>query len=513
MKNKKYFFQNSLILLPFIHLFVINVFQIRTAETVKLATFAVLYLLFFNLLRYFLHKYLPIKNSDYFAVIIFYLSFNYSNITIFIYFEAFEFIKFVPNYSFFSFILLLIILLVASTKNSFDKLFEFSTFTYFVLILIISFNSININQEQNNRDVRTNGSYENIKLIERPDVYFIIYDGLPSLPTMERFYNYDTRRFDDLFSKNKLTKYNLAASSYGRTKYTMSSLFNMEYIFQAGDIPFSDRANLSERYRSGNSVFENILRNNDYSLYKFGLAFNCNESRNDKCITENIENYREKNSVYFDLIMRTPFKILIEKGYIKLSPSLSIGCKDGCGDPELSEIFNNINSNDKPKAVFFHFMDTHGPYLLGENCELLDDPIFDLPKTNIKSYKKSLNCAYLKIETLIENLDLENDIVFIQSDHGPNYDKMELTSIEDLTFEQVLNRYSTFSISNLDNFCDEENVDLNRTVNTFIYFVNCFGTSEIALLEVKNFLAFGKINSFVFDITKFVQETISANYK
>ena len=119
----------------------------------------------------------------------------------------------------------------------------------------------------------------------------------------------------------------------------------------------------------------------------------------------------------------------------------------------------------------------------------------------------------MKIEALIENLDLENDIVFIQSDHGPNYDKMELTSIEDLTFEQVLNRYSTFSISNLDNFCDEENVDLNRTVNTFIYFVNCFGTSEIALLEVKNFLAFGKINSFVFDITKFVQETISANYK
>ena len=159
MKNKKIFFQNSLILLPFIHLFVINVFQIRTAETVKLATFAVLYLLFFNLLRYFLHKYLPIKNSDYFAVIIFYLSFNYSNITIFIYFEAFEFIKFVPNYSFFSFILLLIILLVASTKNSFDKLFEFSTFTYFVLILIISFNSININQEQNNRDVSTNESY------------------------------------------------------------------------------------------------------------------------------------------------------------------------------------------------------------------------------------------------------------------------------------------------------------------------------------------------------------------
>jgi hypothetical protein len=42
------------------------------------------------------------------------------------------------------------------------------------------------------------------------------------------------------------------------------------------------------------------------------------------------------------------------------------------------------------------------------------------PKQNIKSYKKSLNCAYLKIETLIENLDLENDIVFIQSDHGPN---------------------------------------------------------------------------------------------
>ena len=104
-------------------------------------------------------------------------------------------------------------------------------------------------------------------------------------------------------------------------------------------------------------------------------------------------------------------KIRIEKGVLKLSPSLSIGCGDGCGDPELDEVFKNISKDDKPKAVFLHFMDTHGPYLLGKNCELLDDPIFDLPKTSVKSYKESLDCAYLKIETLIKILDLKKLII------------------------------------------------------------------------------------------------------
>ena len=105
-------------------------------------------------------------------------------------------------------------------------------------------------------------------------------------------------------------------------------------------------------------------------------------------------------------------------------------------------------------------MDTHGPYLLGNNCELLEEPIYDLPKTNIKSYKESLNCAYKNIEKLIGNLDLENDVIFIQSDHGPNFEKMELTDIEELSSDQILNRYSVFSVSNLENFCEDKNLHL-----------------------------------------------------
>ena len=59
----------------------------------------------------------------------------------------------------------------------------------------------------------------------------------------------------------------------------------------------------------------------------------------------------------------------------------------------------------------------------------------------------------------------------------------------------------------------KSNNNLNNTVNTFVYFTNCFAISEIPLLEAKNFLAFGKINSFVFDITDVVQEALLSNYK
>ena len=124
-----------------------------------------------------------------------------------------------------------------------------------------------------------------------------------------------------------------------------------------------------------------------------------------------------------------------------------------------------------------------------------------------------MNCAYTKIEKLIGSLDLENDVIFIQSDHGPNFEKMELTNIEELSSDQILNRYSVFSVSNLENFCEDKNINLDETVNTFIFFSNCFGEQSISILEVKNYLAFGKIDSSVYDITNLVQDKISINYK
>ena len=117
------------------------------------------------------------------------------------------------------------------------------------------------------------------------------------------------------------------------------------------------------------------------------------------------------------------------------------------------------------------------------------------------------------IETLLKNINLNNDIIFIQSDHGPNFEKEELTNIGELSTNQILNRYSTFSVSNLQNYC-ASNVDpIKSSVNTFVRFINCFSTQELALLEVKNFLAFGKVNESVFDISDLVQKAIYENYK
>ena len=103
-----------------------------------------------------------------------------------------------------------------------------------------------------------------------------MYDGLPSLETMDKYYQYDANNFLNLILKNNLYNYSLSTSSFGRTHYTVSSMLNMDYIFQDGEIDFVDRNNLLQDYINGDTVFENILRNNDYTIYKFGQVFNCN---------------------------------------------------------------------------------------------------------------------------------------------------------------------------------------------------------------------------------------------
>ena len=152
MKTKQILVQNALITLPFFHLFIINRFQIRISEIVKLSIFFIIYLVLFNIFRFLIDRYFPLKNSKYFAVIIFYLIFNYSNITIFLYFKAFDFLKLIPNYSFTLFALLMVVLLIFSTKIYFEKLFEFITLSYFVLLLMIFFNSFNLEIEETDHD-------------------------------------------------------------------------------------------------------------------------------------------------------------------------------------------------------------------------------------------------------------------------------------------------------------------------------------------------------------------------
>ena len=233
MKTKKLLLQNLFLMFPFIQLFLINLFQVRRNETYKLLVFAFLYLILFNICRFLFKRFVHINNSEYFMLILFYLSFNYSNITIFIYFEAFDFIKFIPNYSFFLFVVLLLLMLVVSRVDFFNRLFEFSTLTYFVFLIIIGFNSANLNSSsENSADNFEINEYNNIVFEKKPDIYFVIYDGLPSLSTMEKFYDYDTSNFKTLFNNNELNNYRLATSSYGRTTYTMSTLFNMNYIFK-----------------------------------------------------------------------------------------------------------------------------------------------------------------------------------------------------------------------------------------------------------------------------------------
>ena len=55
---------------------------------------------------------------------------------------------------------------------------------------------------------------------------------------------------------------------------------------------------------------------------------------------------------------------------------------------------------------------------------------------------------------------------------------MELTDISELSINQVLNRYSVFSASNLENFCSKAEINLNETVNTFVYL-------QTALVRIK----------------------------
>ena len=210
MINKSFIIQNILVLLPFIHLYIINRFQITTTETINLLIFSSIYILLFNICRLILRRYTVFKRLEYSPVVIFYLFFNYSNITIFIYFEAFEIIKSIPNYSFLTFVVLLTICIYLSRHKSFNRVLEFLTISYSIFVLILFINSLSTNLDADKSLSKTTEDYLKIEFSEKPDLYFVMYDGLPSLETMDKYYQYDANNFLNLILKNNLYNYSLS---------------------------------------------------------------------------------------------------------------------------------------------------------------------------------------------------------------------------------------------------------------------------------------------------------------
>ena len=497
MKKILIFSPNFIIFVPFVRTFFNSYFIFEDGEVRLFLSFFIIYISFFYLFYKFLCKIFSILDKTillYLTSWIGFVFFQYTNWTKYYYYSFSGFLLEVNNFAFltWSFVLLLgLILIIQLSKFEFVKIFLGSWTLLLLLSPLTSFLSEYLIPNENEYSFEKN--FSNVSLNEKPDIYFILYDGLASLDTLDKYYQYNAEPLTNFLSQNNFYTAKEASSSYGTTNMSLATIFEAEYLLQDGDRYKINNKHVLENFDILQSDVFQILIDNGYSIGSYSNYVTCNDNELEKIVCL----YRKTpKQIIYQLLLQTPFRIIENNQeklffYEDLLNVLNLECAVTCGDKSLSELQEEFDNKfqtqltNTPKFYFFHMKNTHGPFFVDEQCKPLEktSSISDA-KEKKEEYIFSILCLQKDLEKFINNIDSEA-ILILQSDHGPHFSYAR--TYTDLTDNEIQNRYRIFSSIRFNNNCQDNPSSKFGQVNTFVFVFKCLSEKEFSYQEIKTF--------------------------
>ncbi len=499
MKAKLRYIPSLLILLPLINSFFGSIFIFEEGEINLFLSFSLGYLALFYIFYFVLKK--IFKSQNYLKILyitswIGFVFLNYRSWTTFYGYRIQGWVTQINNYSFLIWLTVLffgVLVIIFIYDKYFFQLF----LSIWVVLLISSPVSIFLanyfSQDIQTNTPKTENNLEEVVFVEKPDIYFFLYDGLASLETLENFYGFDTKNLKSILGDNNFYIANNAISSYGITSMSLNTIFSTNYAVEDGENYKTNNRHILREFNIVNSQVIRTLESNGYDIAAYSKEFNCEDSLN-----ENIVCLGRKNSkqIFYELLIRTPFQIIENNQqsipfYFEILDFLGLNCGENCGDLKIQsimEIFHNkLNHNEDRKPVFYfiHLKNTHGPFYVDAKCNSLKQISYNSSAFEMsKPYIDSIKCLEKELTGFLDSID-ENSIVILQSDHGPHYNYAR--NYEQLTDEEILSRYRIFSSIKLPKECNQTLSQDYGQINTFLQVFNCLSNESIDNKKVKSF--------------------------
>ena len=488
-----------LILVPFVRTFFNSFFIFENGEINLFFIFSVCYLLTFVIL-YKLLK-IVLKNNEYFIPMyisswIGFVFFQYTSWTKYYYYTFSGFILEINNFAFLTWLFFLVVGIVVILRLSkYESLRTF--FGIWTLLLLITpvtnFLYDYFESNENTNKVMYEKNFENVIFNEKPDIYFILYDGLASLDTLNKYYDYKAEPLKKFLFQNKFFVAEKASSSYGTTNLSLATIFEAEYLLEDGDSYKINNRHILKDFDALQSEVFQILLNNEYTIASYSNYVTCqdNETKEVNCL------YRKTSKqIIYELLLQTPFQIIENNRenlpfYNPLIELLNLKCAISCGDQSLIALKNKFDNEleieqvNNPKFYFFHMKNTHGPFFVDENCEPLENisSISDAIEKQ-DEYIDSILCLQKDLEEFLKVIN-EDSIIILQSDHGPHF--LYSRTYSDLTDNEIQNRYRIFSSVKSKKVCEKYKKPNFGQVNTFRFIFKCLSDESIQLKDTKSF--------------------------
>lgn len=346
----------------------------------------------------------------------------------------------------------------------------------------------------------------NAKVTVRPDIYYIILDGMASEDSLKKRFQIDS----DFIKSLEERGFYVAADSKSNFEFTvlsLSSSLNMRYPLER----FAD----ASTHNNWNLIMP-IIENNQFVQalkmlgYKYILLDSSAASTRNSPLADQV---RRAGPMYgfsdFSLLLHQSIWSLVEPSYPIFHNLLG-----GQRLWEFQELKNTV-SEPSPKFVFAHINFPHYPYILDRNGKVLEDCSFSPLGVMWKEKDKYRDAALFAQKASLDAVDaiLKNSkappIIIIQGDHGPDSGGRERVS--PTTSEYVDERHSILNAYYLPADGKSELYSTISPVNSFRTVLRHYFHLDLPNLPDKQYFAAFPEICRVQDVTKLLKTPSSGD--
>ena len=347
----------------------------------------------------------------------------------------------------------------------------------------------------------------NHKLLERPDIYYFIFDRYAGFDVLKKYFSYDNSTFKNFLVDKGFYVTDQAQSNYPKTFLSLASSLNMEhldYLAKQLGPNFKDQTFLYEKIQN----FKALQFLKLYGYRFINISSGWLPTRINTNADLNIIYRSRRFDEFSQMLLKTTLVYPFTQKFFKSSSPQGAGKRERMLY-KIDELVK-IAETPGPKFVFSHFLLPHPPYVFGPNGEEVTADDLDR-RSEKENYLRQLEYTSKQIMKLVENILAKSKsppVIILQSDEGPFIDEefnggvgdnMDWTKLSDKALQThmgILNAYFLPQVKK------DELPSLITPVNTFRLIFNRYFGTTLPFLEDKSYIIRDTDHPYVFiDVT------------
>ncbi len=381
--------------------------------------------------------------------------------------------------------LFLFIWLLKKNKQSWYKLVLFLNALFIIYTVYDSIAMIAVSSKNGTKQIDLALDYS--KIIQKPNVYYLLFDGYPGTKELIDSFNFDNRQFNDFLTTNEFKSLPIRAN-YDMTQYSMSSILNLTYINPTLSLEAPSQKELQKRQDEiKNALIFDVFEKMGYEL-KNNSIFDIHDlpgiSNQNNFLLSHGMLLTDKifiNRLDRDLGLSVPIKYLKYFPFLQNKSMYRHRTDNIKAEKTLLKIVDGVKS--LPVFNYTHFLMPHEPFYfdsLGTQRNLINekDRSYQQEKDDFVSYLKYCNKLIEKLALYIKKKDT-NSIIIIMSDHG-------LRSVKGHIYDKST-RLNNIAVIYFPNKMYGNFPDSITNVNFFRYLLNTQFSQQLPYLKDSTF--------------------------